>query len=308
MSDRSTGVKPTAQWVDFHCHLDLYPDLRAIAAETEQTAIHTLAVTTVPRAWLHEREILAGLKFVRLALGLHPELAAEHAAEISLWERHIGETRYVGEVGLDGRPRSRNSLPQQRAIFQRILAVSAEHGGKVLTVHSAGAAGAAVKMIVDHFPPDRGRVVLHWFTGSRATMTIAANHGCYFSVNGAMLKSESGRRLLTTIPRDRLLTETDGPFTQQSGRPARPSDIPQIVAQLAQFLGMPCDELGRRIRQFQIAAELTAGATFRMGRPCARELILEGRPRRRRSTRFWPPARAVSAKLLAGASLHVPIG
>ena len=103
-------------------------------------------------------------------------------------------------------------------------------------------------MIVSHLPPDRGRVVLHWFTGSRATMTIAADHGCYFSVNGAMLKSKNGQRLLAAIPRDRLLTETDGPFTQQAGRPARPSDIPHTVAQLAQFLGVPGDELGRQVR------------------------------------------------------------
>ena len=93
MSDPSTGEKATAQWVDFHCHLDLYPDPQAIATETEQTAVHTLTVTTVPRAWLHEREMFAGLKFVRPALGLHPELAAEYAAEMSLWERHIGDTR-----------------------------------------------------------------------------------------------------------------------------------------------------------------------------------------------------------------------
>jgi TatD DNase family protein len=63
-----------------------------------------------------------------------------------------------------------------------------------------------------------------------------------------MLKSENAKRLVAAIPRDRLLTETDGPFTQRDGRPARLSDIPQIVEQLAQFLAVPADELRRQIR------------------------------------------------------------
>ena len=245
-SDASQNA-PTS-WVDFHCHLDLYPDPMQVAHEAERSAVHTLTVTTVPRAWVQEREMFAGLKFVRPALGLHPELAAEHAGEMSLWERHLDETRYVGEVGLDGRARARNSLPQQRTIFQRILEISRERGGKVLTVHSAGASVETVRMIVAHLPPDRGRVVLHWFTGSKASMAIAAEHGCYFSVNTAMLESDGARKLLAALPLDRLLTETDGPFTRQNGRVARPSDVPETVQQLAKFLRMPPAELGQLIR------------------------------------------------------------
>ena len=44
-------------------------------------------------------------RHVRAALGLHPQLVAERASELPLWEAHLGETRYVGEVGLDAGPR-----------------------------------------------------------------------------------------------------------------------------------------------------------------------------------------------------------
>lgn len=120
----------TAQWVDFHCHLDLYPDPGAVAAEAERKGVRTLAVTTTPRAWPREREMFLSLRYVRPALGLHPELVAEHAHEIGLWERYLEDTRYVGEVGLDARPRGRPSLPEQKVVFRRILEVCAEHGEK----------------------------------------------------------------------------------------------------------------------------------------------------------------------------------
>lgn len=236
-----------AQWVDFHCHLDLYPDPDQVADEAEETGVRTLAVTTTPRAWPREREMFAQLRFVRPALGLHPELVAEHAAEITLWERYLDETRYVGEVGLDARPRARSSLPEQKAVFRRMLDTCAERGGKILTVHSAGIPGETVRMIVESLPPDRGRVVLHWFTGSKAPMALAVEHGCYFSINASMLQSEAGRRLITGIPRDRILTETDGPFTLTAGRPARPPDVADTVTRLAAFLKLAPEVLAQQI-------------------------------------------------------------
>jgi TatD DNase family protein len=47
----------------------------------------------------------------------------------------------------------------------------------------------------------------------------------YFSVNPAMIRSQSGQRLLREIPGDRILTETDGPFVKVGSGPARPSDV-----------------------------------------------------------------------------------
>jgi TatD DNase family protein len=37
------------------------------------------------------------------------------------------------------------------------------------------------------------------------------------------------------MPRDRVLTETDGPFVQVGGRPARPPDAVQVVEYLARL-------------------------------------------------------------------------
>lgn len=90
----------TAGLVDFHCHLDLYPGQVAAVRDAEAAGVFTLAVTTTPRAWPRNHELAQQTKYVRAALGLHPQLVAERESEIELWERHLAETRYVGEVGL----------------------------------------------------------------------------------------------------------------------------------------------------------------------------------------------------------------
>jgi TatD DNase family protein len=248
VTGRKAPNDEAAAWVDFHCHLDLYPDPVGVATEAHKSRVRTLAVTTTPRAWPHEREMFAHLDFVQLALGIHPELAAARASEIILWERYLDETRYVGEVGLDGRRGARATLPQQREIFQRILDVCAERGGKVLTVHSAGIAAEVVETIVKHLAPDRGRVVLHWFVGGKSATASAVEHGCYFSINAAMLRSEAAKKTLSAIPRVRILTETDGPFTEREGRAAKPADVPHTVALLASFFQISPQELATQVQ------------------------------------------------------------
>ena len=71
---------PPASGVDFHCHLDLYPDHAAAIAQAEAAGIYTLTVTTTPKAWPRNRELTEGTRYVHAALGLHPQLVAERAA------------------------------------------------------------------------------------------------------------------------------------------------------------------------------------------------------------------------------------
>ena len=219
--------------LDFHCHLDLYPDPAAAIAETEAAGIYALTVTTTPRAWPRNLLLTKDTRHVRAALGLHPQLVADHSNEISVWENHLHEARYVGEVGLDAGTQYFRSLDLQKQVFERVLKQCAKAGGKILTVHSVRTAKTVLDMIEMHLPPSKGKVVLHWFTGSKSEARRAVELGCYFSVNGAMLNTEKGRAVVGELPTDRLLTETDGPFTQVNGRPSRPGDVAIVVEQLA---------------------------------------------------------------------------
>lgn len=226
---------PSFAAVDFHCHLDLYPDHAAAIADAEEAGVYTLTVTTTPKAWPRNRDLTQGRRFVRAALGLHPQLVAEREHELPEWERYLPEARYIGEVGLDAGPRFYRSLDAQKRIFRTVLERCAVAGDKVLTVHSVRSTSTVLDMIEAHLPPGRGRVVLHWFTGSRAEARRAAALGCYFSINAEMARSERGRAVIVDLPRERLLTETDGPFTKTQGRPTRPADVHFAVEAIARI-------------------------------------------------------------------------
>lgn len=225
------------KWVDFHCHLDLYPDHAQLIRECDYAGIATLTVTTTPKAWARNSEMAMGARHVRVALGLHPQLVAEREAEIDLFARLLCEARYVGEVGLDAGPRFYKSFDAQKRVFERILQMCAEQGGKVLTVHSVRAVSQVLQHLESFLPADRARVVLHWFTGSAAEARRAVDLGCYFSVNSEMLRSSKHRALLVQLPRDRLLTETDGPFVSDQDVPVRPLSVMKTAADLAELYG-----------------------------------------------------------------------
>jgi TatD DNase family protein len=235
-------------YVDFHCHLDLYPDFPSAVQEAEEAGVYTLTVTTTPKAWPCNRDLTQKTRHVRAALGLHPQLVHERANELSLWKQYLPETRYVGEVGIDAGPQYYRSLDTQTEVFEQVLKSCAAVGGKVLTVHSVRAAKAVLDLIEANLPPACGKVVLHWFTGSKSEARRAAELGCYFSVNAQMMRSEKGRDLIGSLPLDRLLTETDGPFTQVDGRPAGPSDIKHTVEAIARLRGKTAAETGVLIR------------------------------------------------------------
>ncbi|MHB1142253.1 MAG: Qat anti-phage system TatD family nuclease QatD [Sulfuricaulis sp.] len=234
--------------VDFHCHLDLYPDHAKAVQECEAAGVFTLTVTTTPKAWPRNHELAQGTRHVRAALGLHPQLVAERASELPIWEAHLSETRYVGEVGLDAGPRFYKSFELQKQVFEQVLRRCAKAGDKIITVHSIRAAKAVLDHIEAYLRPDQGKVVLHWFTGSKMEARRAIDLGCYFSINAAMLDNDRHSSLVASLPLDRLLTETDGPFTWTGERASRPSDVAVAVEALGRVLGMPAITIAATVR------------------------------------------------------------
>lgn len=233
----------TPHLVDFHCHLDLYPDHAAAVTECERLKIFTLAVTTTPRAWPRNHELASVTKHVRAALGLHPQLVAKRANEIAIWRDLLPRARYVGEVGLDAGPAFYKSFDDQKRIFETILRDCADRGGKILTIHSIRTAKVVLDMLEAYLPPPRGTPVLHWFTGSKAEAKRGLELGAYFSINREMLRGERHRSMVASLPLQRLLTESDGPFAKFDDRAAKPSDVAATLNELARLRAVPASEL-----------------------------------------------------------------
>lgn len=222
--------------IDFHCHLDLYPEPQGVVRECVSRGIYALAVTTTPSAWQGTSELVSGADRIRVALGLHPELARERRSELQLFEQLLPRTRYVGEIGLDGSPETRSFWADQKYVFDHILAACRAAGGKIMSIHSRRAITQVLDSLESH--PGAGTPILHWYSGGSRELARAVDLGCWFSIGPAMLNGEKGRKLAARMPRDRVLTETDGPFAMVNGRTAFPWDVDLALGTLGDLWGI----------------------------------------------------------------------
>lgn len=221
---------PDAVLVDTHCHVDLYPDAGTLLATVAAGRVLVIAVTNAPSVFFHTKRLAEQCPYLLPAVGLHPELIATHGRELDHLVPLLSETQFVGEVGLDYVTNDQELRARQRDVFTKILAQCSTLGGKVITAHSRRAASDVIATIGEGF---NGTVILHWFTGTVREAEQALKIGCYFSVNTAMLTSKSSSQLLSLLPRERVLTETDGPFVSAGKVPATPGDAARVVKHLS---------------------------------------------------------------------------
>lgn len=227
--------------IDFHCHLDLYPNPRAVARACVERGLYVLSVTTTPSAWDGTADLATDAPRIRTALGLHPQLAAERKHELPIFERLIEKTRYVGEIGLDGGPEFKSQWGDQMLVFTRTLEICGAAGGRVLSIHSRRAAAAVLDEIERR--PSVGTPILHWFSGTNRELARAIDLGCWFSIGPSMLRGQKGRDLVARMPKNRVLTESDGPFAQVDGRSAWPWEAADAIAPLGEIWSQSSSEI-----------------------------------------------------------------
>lgn len=237
--------------IDFHSHLDLYPDPQAIVREVIEREMYVLSVTTTPSAWKGTSALEQPGGRVRTALGLHPQLAHLRANELSLFDEYLPQAQYVGEIGLDGGPEYKRHWQTQLQVFDHILEACDAAGGRILSIHSRRATSAVLERLAAH--PGAGIPILHWFSGSKRELDRAVALGCWFSVGPAMLAAEKAMALVGAMPKERVLTETDGPFAQLDGESAKPWDADRATSSIAGLWGLPRSEV-----DWQLHANLRA--------------------------------------------------
>lgn len=230
--------------IDFHCHLDLYKNPLAVLNEVNHRNVEVLAVTTSPRAYLKTSQYFNDFDNVRVALGFHPELVANRRNEIDLFMEQIPKCRYLGEVGIDGTSRNSSSYLEQKRFFYDVLCEAEKYQGRVISIHSR----CAVKDVLECIDKSRSKNVpiLHWFTGNVKELQEAISLGCWFTINPKMCYSKTGKDIIMQLPLNKILPETDAPFTEKNGVAYMPWDT-EVIEFIALQHGMSIIEVEKQM-------------------------------------------------------------
>lgn len=197
--------------VDTHCHFDMMPHPEAYIRQKEQMGNIVIGMTNLPSHFQMGQPHLKGYRHIRLALGLHPLKAVEGKAQLALFRKLVGQTSYIGEIGLDFSREGVATKDEQLEVLRDVL--SAIRGKKkVVSVHSRKAEKDLLELLCEY---EIESVIFHWYSGPVNLIPAILEQGYYFSVNEAMCLSKNGRAIIEKIPQDRLLTETDAPYNEK---------------------------------------------------------------------------------------------
>lgn len=126
----------------------------------------------------------------------------------------------------------------------RLIAKLLSSQPKFVTLHSRGAERDVLTVLKEFRV---SRAVFHWYSGPLNLIDEALEDGHYFSVNPAMTESTKGQKIIACLPRERVLTETDGPYVKIDGKPVEPADVNIVEQFLSHRWNMPLNEARRTV-------------------------------------------------------------
>jgi TatD DNase family protein len=183
-------------------------------------------------------------------VGIHPHdarLADERAvAEIEALADGP-EVVAVGETGLDYHydfsPRE-----DQRRAFRAFIAMARAHG-KPLVIHSRESMQDTLRIMDEEEGWEAGGV-FHCFSGSAADARTIIDHGFHVSFAGVVTfkKADRARALVASLPRDRLLVETDAPYLTPvpfRGKRNEPARVKLVAEKFAEIWSVSLEEAAR---------------------------------------------------------------
>ncbi len=230
--------------IDTHFHLDLMDNMKPLIQEFRTSDVGVFAVGTTPKAYEREKLFCAGVDNINVGIGLHPQLVAERCREIDIILRLIKESRFIGEVGLDFNSGFFKSKDKQVSCFRRIAGACAKEGEKVISIHSVKATGAVIDELEAAGTFLKNTCIFHWFTGTVSDRRRAIEDGAWFSINPRMLRTKSGRETIKSVPTDRILLETDAPFSLKIGSVSYlKSVLEKIVTGISEIRGVDMREM-----------------------------------------------------------------
>ncbi|RVQ01439.1 TatD family hydrolase [Sinorhizobium meliloti] len=250
--------------IDTHCHLD-FPDFEAerdAIIERAREAGVAQMVTISTRVKRFDTILAIAEKYpnVFCSVGTHPhnadeelDVTADDLVRLSAHPKVVA----VGEAGLDyfydNAPRDAQAEGLRRHI------AAARTTGLPLVIHSRSADDDMAAILTEESEKGAFPFLLHCFSSGADLARIGVELGGYVSFSGILTfpKSEELRDIARTVPRDRMIVETDAPYLAPKpfrGKRNEPAYVAHTAEVLAQAIGVSSEEI----------AEITTENAFRI--------------------------------------------
>lgn len=247
--------------VDTHCHLCLdafNDDLDQVLQRAHKAGVRAIVVPGIDVESSHRALDLARSEpMLHAAVGVHPNSAglwsegvASEIAELVEDENVVA----VGEIGLDYKS---NGTPRRQQVEALAAQLEIAHKAELpILVHNRQSVPDLLKFLIDWSDTLPGTLagragVLHDFGGTSEQAQQASQAGFFLGVAGPVtfLNAHEARSLVSTLPLERLILETDSPYLSPHpyrGKRNEPARVRLIAEAVAEILGTEWSRIAER--------------------------------------------------------------
>ncbi len=252
-------------FIDSHAHLNdpAFDADRDVLLTTQLPAagiVHSVEIGCAPDEWQPTLQLCDKYpQLVHAVLGVHPEYAPKISAQALTQlaallpdERNVA----VGEIGLDYTCLDTSTKELQQNTFSQMLQLANQvQKPLVLHIRRVGEDYCAYEdtfhLLKHEWKPSTRTpypAVLHCFCARYEEAKRALDMGMLLGINGCFSykKNEYIREAVKKAGADKIILETDCPYLSPQGKRGQrndPSNIPLIGTFVADYLGLPVQEL-----------------------------------------------------------------
>lgn len=221
--------------IDTHFHLDYYKNHRELYSQINNLKQYTICMTASPGIYYSCKHLYHETQYLKFALGFHPQEMKLNDNDFKDFKKLFKDAKYIGEVGLDFSPRYYKNKNEQLNYFDEIIRMC-EKENKLVSVHLRNAYGSGIGIIKKYKP---SKCIIHWYSGNEEELHDLIKLGCYFSLNENMIRNQDKSLMLLKIPIEKILVESDGPFSKIGSQKFKPELLINEYESIARFFDEP---------------------------------------------------------------------
>lgn len=224
-------------FIDSHCHLPLLKEsISSLLEKCGQVRISHILNVGYDRSSSEDSLSLTKFDMILASAGIHPHYAIEDLQRELKWLIDICKNPAVvaiGEIGLDT-VKSSTSRESQIKWFEAQLEIAEESGLPVI-IHNRSADEDIERILSKH---NRVKGVLHCYSSGIEFGLRMLELGWFLSFSGNITYSKSDvlREMITKVPANQLLLETDAPYLTPMPYRGKKENSPLMMPLIYQYV------------------------------------------------------------------------
>jgi TatD DNase family protein len=251
--------------IDIHTHLDherFKPDLDKVIERARNAGVTIITSGVNSRTNRLILDIQKKYPEIKVSFGIYPldalaeELKAGEAAgfardveefdldkELEWIEENKDKCVAIGECGLDYNYIT-NKKEEQKEVLDKIIKL-VEKIDKPIILHTR----KAESDVLDIMEKSKlKKVILHCFSGRKTLIKRGIDLGYYFSIPPVITRLQHFQTLVSMVPIEQLLTETDAPYLSPvAGERNEPSNVQVTIKEIAKIKNLPEEKVAEII-------------------------------------------------------------